>query len=249
MAKSTSWQNVSSWYDKIVSKTGHVYHAEVVLPALFDLLELKKGDSLLDLGCGQGVVARALPPGVTYAGVDLAEDLLKKAKSYTKHPFHHHDLTEPFDLSSRFTHATFVLSLQNMERIDVPLQNAAKHLEENGSCVLILNHPCFRIPRQSSWGIDEKQKVQYRRIDRYMEHLKIPIDMHPSKKGKEMTYSFHHSLTDLSAAFLKAGFVIQEMRELCTHKESTGKHRKMENRAKREFPLFLACKLKKRMLP
>jgi hypothetical protein len=34
--------------------------------------------------------------------------------------------------------------------------------------VLLLTHPCFRVPRQSGWGWDEQRKLQYRRVDRYL---------------------------------------------------------------------------------
>ena len=65
------------------------------------LLKLQKGDSLLDLGCGQGVLARSLPPGVGYAGVDAAPSLIHSAKAKSKHPFYVSDITQPLSIKEK----------------------------------------------------------------------------------------------------------------------------------------------------
>jgi hypothetical protein len=103
-----------------------------------------------------------------------------------------------------------------------------------------MNHPCFRVPRQSSWGVDEQKKLQYRRIDRYMEPLKIPIQTHPGQGDKSpQTWSFHHPLSTYVEGLSKSGFVIEKIEEWLSDKLSTGGKAKMENRSRLEFPLFL----------
>jgi hypothetical protein len=110
----------------------------------------------------------------------------------------------------------------------------------------VLNHPCFRIPRQSSWGVDLEKKIQYRRIDRYFSSMKIPIQSHPSKGAQSShTSSFHHSLSRYVQWLKQTGFVIETMDEWCSDKKSTGKHAKMEDTSRAEFPLFLAIVAKK----
>ena len=54
---STSWDNVAAWYDGWVGDQGSKYHREVAIPALLELLQPKAGDKILDIGCGQGVLA------------------------------------------------------------------------------------------------------------------------------------------------------------------------------------------------
>jgi len=107
----------------------------------------------------------------------------------------------------------------------------------------VLNHPAFRIPRQSGWGINEKTKQQYRWVNRYSTPLKIPIDMNPGQKNQkssgQTTWSFHRSLQDYVSMLVKAGFVITGLEEWSSDKESEGKAARMENRARQEFPLFL----------
>lgn len=89
-----------------------------------------------------------------------------------------------------------ILSLQNMEDPFSALKNVGSHLDGGGKLVIVMNHPCFRIPRQTHWGVDEGKKLQYRRLDMYMSDLKIPIHAKPSKgKKSEVTWSFHHPLS------------------------------------------------------
>lgn len=248
----TSWEKVSSWYDGAVGESGHYYHKHVILPNLSRILCAQESSSfsLLDLACGQGILSRFLPKSVHYVGVDLSSSLLFAAKEKNKnktHSFCHADAMKPLPIQKQdFDFCTIILALQNMQDPLLALKNAFTHLKSEGSLVLVLNHPCFRIPRQSSWGIDEEKQIQYRRIDRYQTPMTIPIQAHPSRgKDSEATPSFHFSLTDLTLWLYKAGFVIEWMEEWCSDKKSTGRCAKREDRSRKEIPLFLSIKAKK----
>lgn len=241
----TSWEPVSKWYHKIVGNEGHYYHQNIIIPKLLALMDFskEKGQSLLDLACGQGVMAAKIPQDVEYLGVDISPTLIKEAKSKDKNKKHGYliaDVAKPLKLDKRYTHAAVVLALQNMENVPGVLENARRHLAEGGKLAIVLNHPCFRIPRQSSWQIDEAKKLQYRRIDRYYSAMPIPIQAHPSKGGKSAeTMTYHHPLSYYCGCLKEAGFVIETIEEWCSDKESVGKNAKMENRSRDEFPLFL----------
>ena len=242
MNKDTSWKQVGKWYDEIVSKEGHTYHQEIIFPALKGWHLFKKGDAILDLGCGQGVLARQIPKGIEYVGIDAANPLIHKAREYSDHIFIVGDVTKPLKIDKKdFSHAFLILALQNMKEGEKAIKNGASHLKKGGKLTLILNHPCYRIPRQSSWGIDEQKKLQYRRIDRYLSPLEIPIQMHPSQMEKsEKTFSYHHPISTYVKWMTDEGLSITKMEEWRSHKVSTGKYAKMENRSREEFPLFLA---------
>ncbi|MBP9842032.1 MAG: class I SAM-dependent methyltransferase [Simkaniaceae bacterium] len=239
----SSWKNVSKWYDSIVSKEGHYYHQHVVIPGTLKLLNLEPSHSLLDLACGQGILARHVP--CNYLGIDGAEGLISAAKKHSKHRFQVHDLTQPLELKETFSHAAIILALQNIFPQEQVIATAHKYLNPHGSLVIVMNHPCFRIPRQTHWGVDEVKKLQYRRVDRYLSPMKIPILVNPGQPTSEKTWSYHSSLTDLSRLFLKGGFYIAEIQEWVSDKTSTGSKAKMEDFARKEFPLFLAFRLVK----
>lgn len=241
--RETEWEKVDKWYDQLVGQEGHYYHRQVVLPRLLPLFDFGNfnSPSLLDLACGQGVLAGHLPLSVEYWGVDLAPSLIHAAKKKGGN-FVVADICKPLPLQKRnFTHAAIVLALQNVAHPEKALKVAAEHMVPGGLLALVLNHPCFRIPRQTSWGVDPDKKLQYRRVERYLSPLKIPIQMQPGAgKTSQTTWSFHHSLSDLSRFLADAGFVTLLLEEWASDKMSTGKNAKMENRARTEFPLFLA---------
>ncbi len=237
-----SWENSSAWYDRIVGEKGHFYHEDLLLDWL--LRTLGKGKiKLADFACGQGVLSRSLAKNADYLGIDISPSLINQAKKAQKHPHHRflvHDLGLPLPLQEQdFTHVVILLALQNMQDPQGVLKTAAQILPKNGNLIAVLSHPCFRIPRQSSWGVDPQKKIQYRRIDRYMTPLEIPIQTHPSRSDSPTTWTYHHPLSAYADWLHKTGFVISRMEELSSQKKSLGKMAKMENRARAEFPLFL----------
>lgn len=241
----TSWQKIAPWYEKSVGLSGHYYHQHLIIPGALRLLNLKPDSSLLDLACGQGVLGRQINPQTEYYGLDLAPSLIKFAKQNDSSPKHHYavaDITKPLPLTKTdFSHASIILALQNLENPAFVLNNAAKYTKVGGQLLLILNHPTFRIPRQSSWEIDPQNKLQSRRINRYLSPLKIPINAHPGRANVgPVTWSFHQPLSAYFKFLKDNHFVVTDLEEWASDKESEGKAAKMENRGRSEFPLFLA---------
>lgn len=248
-----SWETSSRWYDKIVGPQGHYYHQKVVVPGVLKLLTLDAAEKvkIADLACGQGVLARNLPSGVSYLGIDASPSLIKSAeknKHNSNQRFLTADLTKPLPIKENdFSHATIILALQNISDPQMVLQNASGLLMKGGKLLIVLSHPCFRIPRQSSWQIDEAKKLQYRRLDRYLSPLKIPIQTHPSQgEDSPGTWSYHNPLSSYSRWLKESGFMIELLEEWCSDKKSMGKTAAMENRCREEFPLFLAILAQKK---
>lgn len=243
-SEETSWETSSEWYKKAVGEKGHYYHQALIIPNLLKMLRLEKASSILDLACGQGVLERAVPKECSYYGVDISPSLIKEAdkkKMSREHTFHCQDASKPLPVKGReFTHAAIILALQNILDPGSVIKNASKHLSEKGSFILVLNHPCFRIPRQSSWGVDLQNKKQYRRIDSYMSELSIPITTNPGKSNSPNTLSFHRPLSHYISLLSKNGFLVKEIEEWCSDKKSEGRSAKMEDRARKEIPLFMA---------
>jgi ubiquinone/menaquinone biosynthesis C-methylase UbiE len=243
----TSWQPVEKWYRGIVGEEGHYYHQQIIMPSILRLLSLKNNPEthLIDFACGEGVLGRYLPKELKYTGVDISPSFIKAAKKQDVNPKHHYlvsDITKPIPLEkSIYTHATIVLAIQNIEHPSLFFKEAARHLCKEATFIIVMNHPYFRIPRQSSWEEDNTKKLRYRRIERYFSPLKIPIQTHPSKgQASSETWSFHYPLSSYFHWLREAGFVVKDMEEWCSNKVSTGPKAKMENRSREEFPLFLA---------
>jgi ubiquinone/menaquinone biosynthesis C-methylase UbiE len=243
-SKKTSWHHVGGWYNKLVADRGQYYHEHLVLPQTLKLLSLNESSSLLDLACGNGVLARQLKKQIVYQGVDIARSLISAAQAQNKNPSHRFtvgDITQTLPINKTdFSHAAIILAIQNIKETQTVFTNTARYLSNKGKLVVVLNHPCFRIPRQSSWEIDAQSKLQYRRINRYLTPLEIPITTHPGKENSPVTWSFHQPLSAYIKQLAQAGFYIETLEEWASDKESVGKMAKMENRSRAEFPLFLA---------
>lgn len=247
--QNSSWQKVSKWYNKEVGDEGHYYHQHVIMPNLKRILKLKERESLLDLACGQGILERNMDRKIDYIGIDLANNLIREAidrKTNPNHRFLVADVSKDLPTNKTdFDAGAIILALQNIKKPFGVIRNFAKHLKKGGQLVIVLNHPVFRIPRHSSWENDLDNKIQYRRIDDYMTPQEIPILAHPGQKESVETWSFHYPLSAYSEMLFDNGFCIEKIEEWISDKKSTGSNAKVEDRARREFPLFMAIVARK----
>lgn len=255
----TSWDAQAKWYDKIVGEDGSYYHKQVIIPNLLKRLGEIKNKKIVDIGCGQGFFCRILAKhNANVIGIDLSKKLIDIAKQYPSSKNLEYYVANSEDLSflekNSFDYAISILSIGNIRNIEKTFEEIYKILKQNGKFIFVIIHPCFRIPRQSSWEYEQDSKIQYRRIHRYFSEMEIPIITHPGKvKNQDKIYDhdyslmFHRPLQTLFKSLIKKNFLISDLEEWCSNKKSYGKKAKAENRARQEIPLFLmieAIKLK-----
>lgn len=241
----TSWEQSADWYDEYL-QGDDTYQTKVILPNVLRLLAVKRGDGVLDLACGQGYFSKHLhDAGAAVTGIDASESLTAKARDYVPGATFHVAPAEklPFE-NAQFDAVLCVLALQNMESLQTVFKEVRRVLKKEGKFIFVVNHPAFRVPKRSDWGWDEKEKVQYRRVDRYLSSEKVKIDMHPGMDAS-FTWSFHRSLQDFMKALSAAGFGIARMEEWISHKKSQmGPRSVAEDNARKEIPLFLAIEVR-----
>ncbi|MDD4988888.1 MAG: methyltransferase domain-containing protein [Candidatus Pacebacteria bacterium] len=248
--QNTSWGNVAGWYDDLLSKDADSYQAKVILPNLLRLMEIKKGEWIFDIACGQGFFSREFVKlGAHVVGSDIAPELIAIAKKDApKEAIFHVGPSDniSFEENESFDKAVCILALQNIENLSGTLAEAARILRKGGKLYLVLNHPAFRIPQKSGWEFDEKKKIQFRRVDEYLSESHTEIDMHPGKKESEHTVSFHRSLQVYFKMFKKNNFAVTRLEEWISHKASQkGPRQAAEDKARKEIPLFLFLELLK----
>ncbi len=258
MATSTSWGRAAKWYEKLLGEEG-TYQRDVILPNLLRVLDIKKGEKMVDVGCGPGFFAceffrlgaRVIGADVSKAMIDVAREHSPKEILYYISPSH--DLS--FVSSGSADKITIVLALQNIDRFAETLLECNRILKPDGGLFVVLNHPAFRVPKESSWGWDPStplprqdsgrvgtiaKGVQYRRIDAYLSEAKVKIQMHPGDAPDDFTLSFHRPMQVYMKGFRKAGFLIETMEEWISNKKSQpGPRARAEDRARKEIPLFL----------
>lgn len=250
---SRGWDHVATWYDSLVGDEGSDYHRAVIVPCALRLMAPHPGERFVDFCCGQGVFTRQLlDRGASKVlGLDASERLVAAARKRFIHDADINrlrwvvtDATKSHPLlDGSYDGLACLLAMQDLADPSAACASMASALRHGGRAVVIMMHPCFRIPRQSSWGWDEQKKLQYRRLERYTSPLEIPILTHPGKgMGLQTTYH-HRPLAYYINALGRNGLFLSACEEILTHRRSQpGPRARGENRAWQEFPLFLALK-------
>jgi SAM-dependent methyltransferase len=239
---------LAEWYIGWVGEDGSKHHRLLAIPAVMDALGDVGNQSVLDIGCGHGVlsgyVAKA---GGRYTGVDASPRLIDFARS-------HHSRDGRFLVGDAgnlaaakelrpgsFDAGVFLLSIQDMDPVGPVLESAARMLKVGGRLVLLMTHPAFRIPRQSGWGWDDGRKLQYRRIDRYLTPLPVPLKSYGERGG--VSRSYHRPLQDYVNGLGAVGLAVDRMNEIPTWKVApAGPKANAINTSNQEIPLFVALR-------
>jgi len=249
-ADDTSWDRVATWYDGWVGDQGSRYHQAIVVPAALELLDLRRGETVLEIGSGQGVLApRVAAAGGEYTGVDASPKLVDsarrrhgKAGRFLVGDARRLTAVEGLEPAS-FDAAVFLLSIQDMDPLDLVLASASWAVRTPGQIVIVMTHPAFRQPRHAGWGFDEGRKLVYRRIDAYLTPMAVPMK---ALGGHAPTRSFHRPVSAYVNGLAAEGFVIDAMLEIPdTLDEQRSTSGRAGHRAAAEIPLFLALRARR----
>lgn len=239
----TSWGKVAPWYHNLLKAKSGTYQHDVILPNLLRLLAPKKGQTILDLACGSGFFAREFAKsGAQVTGIDIAPELIAFAKKEIPNVDFFVASADriPMVKSKTVDAVTIILSLQNIENMAGVLAECARVLKPHGRLLLVMNHPTFRVPKESGWDWDDEKHIQYRRIEKYLSEARVKIEMHPGDDPSIHTWSFHRPLQAYFKALHKAGFAVTKLEEWIGNRQGPkGKTFAALEQARKEIPLFL----------
>jgi SAM-dependent methyltransferase len=128
-----------------------------------------------------------------FIGVDASPKLIEAAKARgPANPCVRFAVRDAKQLGSiadgSFDAAACVMAVQDVDDAAAMFQQLGLALRPGGRAVIVMMHPCFRVPRQSDWGWDEEKKTQYRRVDRYLSPMQVPIATHPGSDPGQQTF-------------------------------------------------------------
>ncbi len=162
---------------------GNQFHRVLVGPASERLLQIRPGEIVLDVACGNGVFSRRLVQlGAHVIALDFSPALLEYARARstdqrTQIEYILADATDEAQLLSlgeqRFDAAVCHMALQDMPTIDPLLRALRRLLRPLGRFVFAVPHPAFNIPGGSTLGHKEDRSgagtdVYFIELSRYM---------------------------------------------------------------------------------
>lgn len=239
----TSWDHVAGWYDELIAEQRTDHYERVIMPGTLRLLAPARGDRVLDVACGQGVLCRRLADmGVRTVGIDSSPRLIEVARRHEpetappERPAPRYEVADARTLPMLaealgphpFDAVTCVMALMNIEPLDPIIRGCADLLRPGGAFVAVILHPAFRAPGQTRWGWDEASRSerggdrtrgvrQFRRVDGYLSPGQSPITMNPGKAahGAEpvVTWTFHRPIQTYVRQLAAAGLLVGALEE------------------------------------
>lgn len=216
-------EGFGNWYDEKQGDTGDAWHRTLIDPGLFARIgTVTAGTRVLDLGCGNGYIARRLArSGAKVVGVDASDALLERARAREQAEplgvvYHRTDASDLRMLSDR----SFDLAVANMALIDFAdaagaIREVGRVLVPSGRFVCSLSHPCFDVDTRSAWQVEMAlgSTTVYRKVTGYREpHSDIFPWRLPDGKVVR-TVGYHRPLSWYVKELRKAGFVIVDLEE------------------------------------
>lgn len=262
-SRDTSWQGVARWYDEMIDEKRNDHYDKVIVPGALRLVQPAAGTRILDLACGQGVVSREMARlGASVLGIDAAAGLIDAAKARTSEMESRGELDrglieyrvcDALEIAgaglkaASFDACACIMALSNINPMEPAIRGVADLLKPGGRMVIIITHPAFRAPDQTSWGWDEQSRSQFRRVDGYLSPGQKAIQMHPGSAPDVTTWTFHRPVQTYVRTLSEAGLLVDAMEEWPASRVSQpGPRAETENRARREIPLFLAIRAVKK---
>jgi SAM-dependent methyltransferase len=167
-----NWETIADWYAERLraGSAMHEFARDILLAALPSDL---RGVRVVDLGCGEGLITRAVAGrGATAVGVDpterliaharMAEDAVPSGATYA--------IDDGADLttvdSDSIDLVTAGLSLNNIPDLDAAIHSVRRVLVPGGRLVFTIPHPCFEAPH-AGW-VDPDEGASRRLVGDYL---------------------------------------------------------------------------------
>ena len=144
-------QNAAFWDGSM--RDGNAFQNRLIAPACERLLALQAGETVLEIGCGNGVFARRMAPaGVHIIATDFSAQLLELARARTTEyseniEYRLVDATSEEQILAlgpqRFDAAVCNQAIMDMTEIDPLMRGIRQVVKPGGRFVFSLCHPCF----------------------------------------------------------------------------------------------------------
>jgi SAM-dependent methyltransferase len=161
------WEQHAGWWQREFTDGADPEYEEQILP----LVErhLSGARRVLDVGCGEGQVARrAAALGAAVVGVDPTPAQIVAARQRAAGPRYVLADAEHLPVADgTFDAVVMCLVIEHLDPFEPAIEEMARVLEPDGTCLLLLNHPLLQTPG-SGWIDDHILEEQYWRVGPYL---------------------------------------------------------------------------------
>jgi 2-polyprenyl-3-methyl-5-hydroxy-6-metoxy-1,4-benzoquinol methylase len=194
------WETNADFWDEKMGDQSNFFHRNIVRPHTEQLLDIKQGDLVLDIACGNGNFSQRLAEkGADVIAFDYSEKMIlharkRRSEYLNKISFHVCDATDHEQLlalkqSKPFDKAVANMAVMDISNIEPLLHTVHEMLMTNGIFVFSTHHPCFVRP-------DEK-------------YLSPCVHEGEAIRGQPIPqFYYHRPLQTLFQACFKMGFMI-----------------------------------------
>ena len=142
------WNQKALFWDEMHGDAGNWFHKTLVEPSVLQLLELQAGEKVLDLACGNGVLARRCSQlGAVVTACDFSDALIRLAKARSSSCIEYQvvDATDKDALLAlgKFDAISCTMALMDISTIEPLFQAVPQMLNPGGRLVVSTAHPAF----------------------------------------------------------------------------------------------------------
>jgi len=220
------WNRKARFWDELHGDEGNEFHRRLIEPSVLQLLDLQAGESVLDIGCGNGVLARRLAAlGASVTAVDFSEEFIELARhrGNAKGKAIEYLVCDATDEAAllelgmgRFDVVTCCMTLMDIPTTEPLFRAASRLLRKTGRFVFSTMHPAFN--SNNPIFIHEKEDRDGRVLEYFSVKIRAYLDLPPVKGAGapgEPTphYYYHRPLAQLLGTAFAAGFMLDGLLE------------------------------------
>lgn len=222
-----AWDRTAEWWDEKVGPEGNDFHRILIGPSTERLLELKSGELVLDIACGNGQSARRMADlGARVVAIDFSEKFLERARVHSKDyqdgvEFRHVDATDREQLMAlgyhRFDAAVCTMAIMDIASHEPLASVLPALLKPGGRFVFSVVHPSFNnsvgtkiVAEEAYHGTDPRPEFSIK----VWSYIRPQVTQGIGIVGQPVPhYYFHRPLSLLLRPFFDAGLALDGLEE------------------------------------